>query len=345
MNGRGGFLAGEAKNVGKAVRADEAKKTGETRRPLIGLAPMAGMTDWPARVLCYGMGAQYACTEMVSAMGYMCAKPGNLAYIRLLETHPRETRTACQLFGRDPVVMGEAAARITELGRFSAIDINMGCPARKVVSSGEGSALLKTPELAFRLMEAVKQNTRLPVTLKTRLGFDAGSMNAPELVKAAESLELAWVCIHGRTREQQYSGQADYAAIARIKAGASIPILANGDVFSPEDALRILSETGADGVLIGRGAMGNPWLFRSVLGRIAGAVPTAVTLSERLQTALTHADMMVGFKGETQAVVEMRKHIGHYVSGVRGASHMRRALNQAGSLDELKGLLFELMAR
>ena len=313
--------------------------------PLVGLAPMAGITDWPLRVLCYRMGAQYACTEMVSAMGYMCAKADNPAYKLLLATHPEETNTACQLFGKDPVVVGEAAARVTGLNRFASIDLNMGCPARKVTCSGEGSALLKNPELAYRLMEAVTRNTHLPVTVKTRLGYDGQSMNALELVKAAEALGLRWACIHGRTREQQYSGHADYAAIAAIKARANLPILANGDVFGPMDALRILQETGADGLMIGRGAMGNPMLFRQIKALLSGGTPAAETLRERLETAALHAEMMTSYKGEGLGIVEMRKHVGHYVSGIRGAAQMRRALTQIKTLCELKTLLRELLAQ
>ena len=173
------------------------------KKPVLLLAPMAGITDWPMRVLCYRLGADYACSEMVSAIGYMCAKKGNDTYRRLLEVHPEETNTAVQLFGRDPVVMAEAAQRVTELGRFTSIDINMGCPARKVVSGGEGSALLLDPEKAYRLMEAVKRHTWLPVTVKTRLGYDADSMNAIELGRAAQELGLQWISFHGRTRAQQ----------------------------------------------------------------------------------------------------------------------------------------------
>lgn len=303
------------------------------------LAPMAGITDWPLRVLCYRMGADYACSEMVSAIGYMCAKPGNAAYQRLLAVHPEETNTACQLFGKDPAVMGEAAARVTALGRFSSLDINMGCPARKVTSSGEGSALLLTPDLAWRLMEAVKRNTTLPVTVKTRLGYDEDSMNAIELGRAAESLGLKWICIHGRTRRQQYSGQADYRAIARLKEQLSIPVIANGDVFEPGDAVRILSETGCDGMMIGRGAMGNPWLFRTARQALRGESVTPEGLEERVETALLHAEWMVQFKGERLGVVEMRKHVGHYISGLRGATALRRELNAVSTLDQLRALL------
>ncbi len=305
---------------------------------------MAGVTDWPMRVLCYRMGAEYACSEMVSAIGYMCAKPKNDTYRRLLQTHPEETNTACQLFGKDPVVMGEAAARVTSLGRFTSLDINMGCPARKVTSIGEGSALLLDPEKAYRIMEAVKRNTTLPVTVKTRLGYDEDSMNALELGRAAQSLGLKWICFHGRTRKQQYAGTADHEAIARLKDQLSIPVIANGDVFTPGDAERVVRITGADGVMIGRGAMGNPWLFRAIRQTLDREAPKPVTLAERIDTALLHAEWMVALKGERLGVVEMRKHVGHYISGLRGATALRREINFMTTLDGLRALLVRLKA-
>ncbi len=310
---------------------------------ILGVAPMAGMTDWPMRVLCYRMGANYACSEMVSAMGLMCAKPGNMVYRHLLEVHPEETNTACQLFGRDPSVMAEAAQRITELKRFKSIDINMGCPARKVVHSGEGSALLLKPELAYRIMEAVKNSTDLPLTVKTRLGFDEDSMNAAEIGKAAQSLGYRWLCLHGRTRQQQYSGKADYAAIAAVREQLEIPVIANGDVTTGMDVVRILQETGCKSLMIGRGAMGNPWLFRDALCALEGRESQPVALVERVETARLHARWMVDYKGERLGVMEMRKHIGHYIGGLRGATALRRELNLAKTLAELEGLLSRLL--
>ena len=272
---------------------------GMTFQTVLCLAPMAGITDWPMRVMCYRMGADYACSEMVSAIGYLCAKPGNDAYRRLLAVHPEETNTACQLFGRDPVVMGEAAAKVTELGR-------------------------------------------LPVTVKTRLGYDADSMNALELGRAAQQLGFRWIAIHGRTRQQQYAGTADWAAIGRLKSRLSIPVIANGDVFAPADAVRMLCETGADGVMIGRGAMGNPWLFRGVRQALAGGRPGEVTLEERIDTAILQAQWMVAFKGERLGVMEMRKHVGHYISGLRGATAIRREVNFVTTLTGLVELLRSL---
>ncbi|MFH1513748.1 MAG: tRNA-dihydrouridine synthase family protein, partial [Bacillota bacterium] len=184
---------------------------------IIGAAPMAGLSDCVSRALCYRMGANYACTEMISAIGWMCAKDDNPIYHHLLSIAPEETNTFIQLFGKDPNLLHEAAARATEMRRFSGVDINMGCPARKVTASGEGSALLKTPDLAIRLMEAVKAGTTLPVTVKMRLGYDSHSLSALALTKAAQAIGLTWVCIHGRTREQMFAGRADHQAVAEIK--------------------------------------------------------------------------------------------------------------------------------
>lgn len=316
----------------------------ENNRPLIGLAPMAGYTDWPMRVLAYRMGANYACSEMVSAIGLMCAKPQNETYRRLLYVHPEETNTACQLFGRDPVLLGEAAAKVTELGRFTSIDINMGCPARKVVSSGEGSALLLEPDLARTLMESVKRNTDLPVTVKTRLGFENGQRQAWQIAHAAEAVGMAWLCLHGRTRRQQYAGKSDWEAIAELRAEVSIPILANGDVVDGESAVQILRTTQCPGLMIGRAAIGSPWVFRQAQNALQGKPFIAPTLQQRIEMALLQADWMVQSKGEYIGVCEMRSHVGHYIAGLRGAAAVRRQINQTGSLAEMKRLLLSLLS-
>jgi len=275
----------------------------------------------------------------VSAIGFMCAKPHNDTYRRLLEVHPEETNTAVQLFGSDPVIMGEAAAKLTELGRFTMMDINMGCPARKVVSGGDGSALLLDPDKAYKIMETVQRNTNLPCTIKTRLGYDDEHMTAIELCRAAESLGFLWVGIHGRTRAQQYSGTANYQAIGELKAQLKIPVIANGDVFTPEDAIRIQKETGADGIMIGRGCMGNPWLFRTARQALEGKPVEKETLLERIEMAMLQAEWMVAFKGERLGIVEMRKHVGHYISGLRGATAIRRQVNFMVTLEEMCTLL------
>ena len=307
----------------------------------IGLAPMAGLTGWPMRVLCYRMGASYACTEMVSAIGLITAKPGNPTYSYLLATHCEESNTACQVFGHDPIVLGEAVAQITELGRFTSIDLNMGCPARKITRSGEGSALLQTPELAYKLMLSAVRNTHLPVTVKTRIRYNTQHEVMLDIAEAAENLGLMWVCIHGRTQEQQYSGLADYSAIATICSHVSIPIIANGDVSTPESAISILKETGASGMVIGRGAIGNPWLLRNVRNALMGSPPSNPSLSERIETAILHAEMTIAYKGEYKAIHEMRKHVTHYLDGIHGAVHIRRVLNQVQNLIELKEALYK----
>ena len=313
------------------------------KKPLIGLAPMAGITDAPMRRLCVEQGAVYTCTEMVSAIGLICAKPGNETYRLLLETTPVEKYVGCQLFGKDPLVMGEAAARLTELKRFQSIDINMGCPARKVVSSGEGSALLKNPDLAFKIMTEIRRNTDLPVTVKTRLGYDRESMNALQIGEAAKEAGLLWICIHGRTREQQYSGIADWDAIGEIKARLNFPVMANGDVFTAENARDILARTGADGAFVGRGAMGNPWLFRQIRQMLSGEAVTPPTIRERIETAIQQTEWMIQYKGEHMGVLEMRKHIGHYVAGIRGATAIRRKVNLMSHADEVLALLHSLL--
>ncbi len=306
---------------------------------IIGAAPMAGLSDRTTRALCYRMGANYACTEMVSAVGWMCARDDHPIYRQLLSVAPDETNTAVQLFGRDPQVMREAAARATEMRRFQSIDINMGCPARKVTTSGAGSALLATPDLAVRLMEAVKAGTDLPVTVKIRLGYDARSMNALALTEAAEAIGLMWVCVHGRTREQMFSGQADRQAVAQIKRRVRIPVLFNGDIADAESALEALGTTGCDGILIGRGAMGNPWLFREIADALDGRPVRKPSNEERLMLIEEHIDRTAAFKGERVAVLQMRTHIGHYIRGLYGAAEIRRQLNTVSSTSGQKELL------
>jgi tRNA-dihydrouridine synthase B len=312
---------------------------------IIGAAPMAGLSDQTTRALCFRMGANYACTEMVSALGWMSARDNSPAYRFLLSTTPEETNTAIQLFGKDPGLLREAAARATELKRFQSIDLNMGCPARKVTSAGEGSALLKTPDLAVRLMEAVKSGTQLPVTVKMRLGYDDKSLNALLLTQAAEAIGLTWVCIHGRTREQMFAGRADRPAVAQIKRKVRIPVLYNGDIASAEDALAALLETGCDGVLIGRAAMGNPWLFREIADALEGRPIRKPDNAERLRVIEEHIGRTVAFKGERLAVLQMHTHIGHYIRGLPGAADVRRLLNTVKSTAEQKELLRRVLTK
>ncbi len=306
---------------------------------ILALAPMAGLTDRTMRTLCYRYGADQCTTEMVSAMGYVCAKRSLPVYEELLDTDPTERDTRCQLFGRDESTVAEAAMRISGLHRFTAIDFNMGCPAKKVVSSGEGSALLKDVDKAVRLLEALKRATDLPVTVKLRLGFDSHSMNVLPIAQAAQALGYAQVAVHGRTREQQYGGHADWDAIGRIARELTIPLLANGDVATPEDAVAIRAATGCAGVMIGRAAIGNPFLFRDARLALDGLPYTPPTPAERLTLAAEHARMLVSHKGERLGVPQMRTQLGHYIGGIRGAAAMRRTLNQIKTLSELTGLL------
>ena len=312
---------------------------------IIGAAPMAGLSDRVTRALCYRMGANYACTEMVSAVGWMHAKDGNPVYHRLLSLAPEETNTAIQLFGKDPVILKEAAVRATEMRCFQSIDINMGCPARKVTSSGEGSALMKTPELAVRIMEVVKAGTTLPVTVKMRLGYDEDSLSAYTLTKAAQDIGLMWVCIHGRTREMMFSGAANRHAVEEIKRKVSIPVLFNGDIFTAEDACDSLNETGCDGVLIGRGAMGNPWLFGEIADALNGKEARKPSNAERLKLIQEHIDRMVMFKGERIAMLQMRTHIGHYIRGLSGAAEIRRHMNTVPTTEGQKKLLRSVLTK
>lgn len=316
---------------------------------ILALAPMAGFTDQSLRTLCYRFSADQATTEMVSAIGLVCAKKDHTkaGYDELMSVSPLEKDTRCQLFGREDYYLSEAAARITALGRFTAIDFNIGCPARKVTSSGEGSALLRTPDMAIHLLDVIRRSTCLPVTVKLRLGYDSDSMNALPIAIAARDMGYRQIAIHGRTREQQYAGHADWDAIGKIKRelGDTI-VLANGDVFTPEDAVGILRITGCDGVMIGRGAIGAPWLFEQARKAIAGEAYEQPSARLRLETAITHVDMVVAHKGEKYGVPQLRAQLGRYIGGLRGAAEIRGRLNLLNTrnavIDLLQGFLERL---
>lgn len=306
------------------------------------LAPMAGVSDWPFRLLCFEQGCGAAYTEMVSAMGLKYAPPGNLATEQLLETHPEEGPVYAQIFGKEPDIMAWAAQRLSLSGKYWGIDINMGCPAQKIAGSGEGSGLMRQPLLAARIMESVVKASVLPVSVKLRLGWDELSKNVSELAKTAQDCGVSAVIVHGRTRSQQYGGKADWEAIAQVKQALSIPVYGNGDVFSAQDALNMAGQTGCDGVLIGRGAMGNPWIFSQIRALQRGEEPRPPTVSQRVETALRHAEMMAAWKGEAVAVREMRKHAAWYVAGLRGASRARLQINGAGTVAELAEALLAI---
>jgi len=301
----------------------------------IRLAPLAGVTDWPFRLLCFEQGCDCAYTEMVSAMGYVCAPKGQPATEALLERHPDEPKLILQLFGKEPDIMARAAAELSATGRYEGIDINMGCPAPKIACAGEGSGLLRTPDLAESIMREVVKASAVPVSVKLRLGWDENSINVLDMARRAEDAGISEITVHGRTRQQQYAGEANWDYIARVKQLVKIPVLGNGDIFSAEDGMCRLKETGVDGLMIARGAMGNPWLFSQLKALVAGGEAYVPTVKDKIDMALRHYEMLLGWKSQRIAVNEMRKHIGWYLHGVRGAAQMRARINLMDDPEEV----------
>ena len=300
------------------------------------LAPMAGVTDLPFRVLCREQGAGCVVTEMVSAKAVLY---NNKNTRELLQIDPAERPAAVQLFGSEPDIMAEIAARLEE-GPYDYIDVNMGCPVPKIVNNGEGSALMKNPERAKEVLTAMVKAVKKPVTVKFRKGFNDLSVNAVEFAKMAESCGVAAVAVHGRTREQYYSGKADWEIIRQVKEAVRIPVIGNGDIFTPEDAGRMLKETGCDGIMVARGAKGNPWLF----GRInhyldTGEVLPGPSMAEIKAMILRHGRMLVQFKGEGVAMREMRGHMAWYTKGMPHSATLRNEINQVETLEGFVELL------
>ena len=307
----------------------------ELSNPLI-LAPMAGVTDLPFRLLCKEQGAGLICTEMVSAKAIYFKNKNTES---LMEIDERERPVSLQLFGSEPDLMAEIARQI-EPRNFDILDINMGCPVPKVVNNGEGSALMKNPKLVHEIVSKVSRAIQKPVTVKIRKGFTEDSVNAVEIAKILEDAGAAAVAVHGRTREQYYSGQADWEIIRKVKEAVSIPVIGNGDVDSPQKAEALVKETGCDGIMIGRAVQGNPWLFSRILHyQKTGEVLPGPGMEEVKEMILRHAKMQLKYKGDYTGMREMRKHVAWYTTGMPHSASVRRMVNEVESYEQLVELV------
>lgn len=304
------------------------------------LSPMAGVTDLPFRLICKEQDCGMLYTEMVNAKA-LCYDDQNTK--KMLKIEEEEHPVAIQIFGSDPEYMG-GAAKILNSYPNEILDINMGCPAPKVVKNGDGSALLKNPELAAKVLKVVVGNSEKPVTLKIRKGWDDTCINAVEIAKIAEDCGISAIAIHGRTREQYYSGKADWDIIRQVKENVSIPVIGNGDVFEVEDAINMLNQTNCDAIMIGRGAQGNPWIFKRINHYMqTGEILPEPTLEEKINTAKKHLKLAVEEHGEYVAVREMRKHIAWYLKGLRNSARVRDEINKIESYEEVVNKLESYM--
>ncbi len=323
------------------------------------LAPLAGVSDYPFRTMARRFGAEYCVSEMVSAKALCyeqsCRKSPTANRIRtapIATVRKEELPMAVQLFGSEPHFLAEAA-KLLESGQYigaaeavtpTAIDINMGCPMAKIVGNGEGASLLKAPELAASIVRSVADSVKIPVTVKMRTGWDYTTINAVDFAKRMEEAGAALLCVHGRTRDQFYAPSADWKIIAKVKESVSIPVVGNGDIFNGSDAVRMFRETGVDGVMIARGAQGNPWIFEEAIYLLEGRDYTPPSVEERLHLALEHTSLLMHEKGERIGIQEARKHLAWYTHGLRGSALVRGRLMTVRSIDEIKVLFSQLLS-